>query len=170
MTRENKLKKLHTVSFHIYPYVETCDMGTGYEYYNSNGAGNTYYEDSDYPIIVSRSLKPDNIAYLKDRILSNKLTKKDLSTAGARPFLKLINKHPEIADNSALLSAFFSSLLSIPDNHKGKVYCLSHLNCLNFYPTLDEMSADFLKGQYFERWEDMDDDELEYWYDSIFEK
>ncbi len=173
MTREEKLALLHSISFGAWPTVATMDMGLQYEYVTPEGYGCEFGAFGSWPAHKIYDVSAEAFERIKNKLRSGSLQKEDLEGTGLLRFYENVYS-PFRPDSVPTVSELFKELLHVNINDD-VVYALcdplSWSPEAYFYSSYDEMAAAFIDRyqSYTEKWDDLDDEQLDNWIDSLEE-
>mgnify|MGYP000978758238 FL=1 len=171
MTREQLLKKLHSLSFCAIPTVETMDMGLEFDFVNSEGAGTVLGAFGEWPAIMLRRIENPQWSLIRDKIKNKTLNPSDIMGTDLEHFANALREFHE--DDYYKLSETLAGLLELPVLIGKVFYCRYDLGSWDDKPDFFANESDFLAAfesyycYYLINWDDMDDGDLEYWFDRI---
>ncbi len=171
MTREQMLNELKKIDLRAIATVATEDMGIQYDYANSEGSGTGFGGMGSWPAHIIRKMDGEKWKAIRSAIKESRLQEEDLEGTDLSPFVDDISSRKGFELSDAL-----SGLMELPDVVDAPIYCLydqgmwyEHTDKPQFF--VDE--AAFKKAfadayvDFIRPWEDMGDEELEYWYDRL---
>lgn len=171
MTREEMLKKLHSIGVGAQATVGTMD-GLQYEYVTSEGWGEEFgiiY----WPVYVLHGISDELLTTIKDKILCGTLSPDDLSGTDLKKFYNYIHSIERPQDCEPSICELFEGITQIKALTDGTLYILCDSPDWKpealFFDSYDCMAKAFI-DQYsydIQAWEDLDDDELACWIERI---
>ena len=169
MTREEMLNKLHEIKISAQPTAITDDMGLQYEYVTPEGYGEGFGNMGDWPFHKIENVSQEDLAFIKEKILKNRLTVEDIEDTAFESFFNFIPMDISDDENDVEISSFFKDLISVKTPKDGIVYAFCDAGQwepeVYFYNSYDEIEEAFVDMYvtYIDRWEDLSDKELEEW-------
>lgn len=175
MSREELIQKLSTIPFCAIPTVVTEDMGLEYDYVTSKGAGSSFGNIGDWPAFKMRGIPVEQWKTIKDKVESQTLEEKDLKNTDLGLLVdNLHDLYGNLYEKYYMdISNTFKSVLTLPDILPEQFFCRIDLvnwgDIPDFYVEEDQFLEAF--ENYYccdvTEWDDMSDDELNFWYDRI---
>lgn len=169
MTREETLKKLHSIRIGAQPTVITYDMGLQYEYVTPKGHGEGFGNMGAWPAFCLKNINHELLDDIKAKIQNHTLTVNDLCKSDLALFYNHVFDIPRPESCIPDICDFFENLLPVMLNPNGQLYVMCdacqwepEAYFYSSYEELEEAFSDYYASD-VEEWEYLDDEELEEW-------
>ncbi len=177
MTRETMIRELQSMGFCAVPTVETKGEGLQYDYIMPEGAGNGSGRIGSWPVYVLSGPDSGSWSEIKAKLVSGTLDSEDIAGTELGIFVDLIfrdyygGQFRKIEINDILWN-----MTELPDRLPDTLYVIFDMGSAGhgnhrpeFYINKEAMYESFREKYctYVQPWEDMDDDELQEWYERL---
>ena len=169
MKRDDMLKKLKTLNFCAIPTVMTMDMGIQFDFVSKDGAGTSFGGIGRWP--VYRFFPKDSNVWLEslEKWKSGDILEADLVDTELQTFVRLIGGY--YAKGSLGIKEILGDVRRILSGEVSNFFVLEEGEELEIFNDADEVVEIFREYycQDFDEiaWTDMDDEELEDWYQRV---